>query len=132
MAAQQTLPLAEYGEQEEGDLTDAQRELVEKMQQVAAEHVADGKPFSGLAEFRIADYFRELFRLRNQREVAMMHGDHDRAAELTSREDDLLRDLKRVGAPYHPAFGTHDDWERLDASEPGKRDYNWQQGGTED
>lgn len=105
-------------------LTDKQRELVETMRTAALDRM-ENRPVSGAAELRVADYFHELFQLRNRRTTAVARGDHDRAAALTEREDDLLRDLKRIGVPHHPAFGNRDDWERLDASDPGKRDYDW-------
>jgi hypothetical protein len=90
------------------------------------------RPVSGLGELRIADYFHELFRLRNKRNAVVETGDFERAHELNEKMDDLLRDLKRVGVPYHPAFGNRDDWERLDASNPAKHDYEWNRQGVTD
>lgn len=118
-------------EQRSAALNDAQRELVDAMQQAALNDMEE-RPVSGLAELRLADYFRELFRLRNRRNDAVARGDLDHAKTLNAAVDDLLRDLKRMGVPYHPAFGNRDEWRRLDASDLATRDYDWDRRGEQD
>jgi hypothetical protein len=116
------------GYQNDGiELMDTQRELVETMQEAALRRMEE-RPLAGVAELRLADYFEELFVLRQLRDRAIECGDREQAVVYTDREEDLLRDLKRMGVPYHPAFGNRDDWRRLDASDPGKRDYDWSRG----
>jgi hypothetical protein len=54
----------------------------------------------------LGDRFAELFRMRNARNDAIArYSDYDRAEELNEAMDNLLRELKRAGVPYHPAMG---------------------------
>jgi hypothetical protein len=128
--SQQTLPIQQetHSERSDSELSETQQILVENIREAALDRMED-RPLSGVAELRLSDYFRELFVLRNRRNTAAEHGELDRARELTEDIEDLLRDLKRIGAPYHPAFGNRADWERMDASDPAKHDYDWNREG---
>ena len=115
-SAQGQAPLPGVSEYE---LNETQRGLVETVREAALTFAEDGKGIKALVTLYIGDRFAELFRLRNARNDAVVnYGDYDRTEELNEAIDDLLRELKRAGVPYHSTMGNRADWERLDVIRP--------------
>ena len=90
----------------EHDLNETQGELPEQFRETALSFAENRKGITALMALYPGERFTELFRVRNARNNAVReYGNYDRVEELNEAMDDLLRELKRAGVPYHPAMG---------------------------
>jgi hypothetical protein len=88
------------------DLNETQGALAEQFREAALSFAKNGKGITALVTLYLGDRFAELFRMQNARNDAVReYGNYDRVEELNEAMDDLLRELKRAGVPYHPAMG---------------------------
>ena len=95
------------------ELSEGQSDLLNTMQEAVAGMHRDEQMFTSMVRLALIDRFKELFQWRNLRNQAFNEGDMETVKTCNRRMDNILRFLKENDVPYHPAFGSRQDWDAL-------------------